>query len=158
MRIKVYAISAAAVLAFGGGLLYLKPLLSVRSETPAPPYVKASSSPQGRGEDLLARYEYDRLRLQDPALGRIPPNIRAQEIAFAQRLNQRNRALGKAIPGGTAAVTWTERGPNNIGGRTRALAIDAANPTRLLAGGVSGGMWLSTDGGSSWSKTTGASQ
>ncbi len=158
MRIKVYTISAAIVLALGGGFLLLKPFLSDRAETPAPPYVKASSSPKGRGEDLVARYEYDRLRLQDPALGRIPPNIRAQEIAFAKRLNQRNRALGKAIPGETTAVTWTERGPNNIGGRTRALAIDAADPTRLLAGGVSGGMWLSTDGGSSWSKTTGASQ
>ena len=38
------------------------------------------------------------------------------------------------------------RGPWNVGGRTRALAIDVANENRMLAGGISGGMWLSEVG------------
>lgn len=44
----------------------------------------------------------------------------------------------------------TETGPATVGGRTRALVIDASNHNRFLAGGVSGGIWESTDKGSSW--------
>ena len=36
------------------------------------------------------------------------------------------------------------------GGRTRAILVDAANPSRIFAGCVSGGLWRSTDGGASW--------
>lgn len=50
--------------------------------------------------------------------------------------------------------TWRSVGPYNVGGRTRALAIDVSNENILLAGGVSGGMWRSENGGDSWSKTT----
>ena len=38
-------------------------------------------------------------------------------------------------------------------GRTRALGIDVANPKRILAGSVSGGMWLSDDDGKTWHPT-----
>ena len=49
---------------------------------------------------------------------------------------------------------WSVRGPSNVGGRTRALARDVDNPDLLLAGGVTGGMWRSSDGGNLWSRTT----
>ena len=45
---------------------------------------------------------------------------------------------------------WTERGPVNVGGRTRALLVDPDDPNRLLAGSVSGGLWNSLDGGATW--------
>ena len=38
-------------------------------------------------------------------------------------------------------VDWEERGPNNVGGRTRALMIDPNNGSKLWAAGVSGGLW-----------------
>lgn len=44
----------------------------------------------------------------------------------------------------------TEVGPDNIGGRVRALLIDASDTAHLLAGGVSGGLWESNNGGASW--------
>jgi photosystem II stability/assembly factor-like uncharacterized protein len=37
-------------------------------------------------------------------------------------------------------------------GRTRAVLIDAANPNRMFAGCVSGGLWRSTDAGASWQR------
>lgn len=43
-----------------------------------------------------------------------------------------------------------ELGPDNIGGRTRALLVDSENKNHLLAGGVSGGMWASNDAGLTW--------
>ena len=42
-------------------------------------------------------------------------------------------------------VNWEERGPNNIGGRTRALLIDPSNSNKLWGAGVSGGLWYNND-------------
>ena len=44
----------------------------------------------------------------------------------------------------------TEMGPNNVAGRVRALLIDAADSTHIFAGGVSGGLWVSNNGGQTW--------
>lgn len=43
-----------------------------------------------------------------------------------------------------------ELGPSNIGGRTRSLIVDHSNHDHLVAGGVSGGLWNSYDGGLNW--------
>jgi len=51
---------------------------------------------------------------------------------------------------GIGRYGWVERGPNNIGGRTRSLVIHPNNPSELWAGAVGGGIWRSTDSGSSW--------
>ena len=48
---------------------------------------------------------------------------------------------------GEAGNNWEERGPNDIGGRTRAMIFDpndSSNNT-VYAGGVSGGLWRNTD-------------
>ena len=41
------------------------------------------------------------------------------------------------------SVVWEERGPQNVGGRTRTMLFDPNDPTgkRLWAGSVSGGLW-----------------
>ncbi|MFT5724512.1 MAG: photosystem II stability/assembly factor-like uncharacterized protein [Bacteroidia bacterium] len=41
-------------------------------------------------------------------------------------------------------VEWEERGPRNVGGRTRTLVFDLNDPTgkKLWAGSVSGGLWV----------------
>jgi photosystem II stability/assembly factor-like uncharacterized protein len=49
-------------------------------------------------------------------------------------------------------LSWTALGPDNIGGRVRALLIEKKNPNHILAGGVSGGLWISNDAGKTWSK------
>lgn len=51
-----------------------------------------------------------------------------------------------------------EMGPSNVGGRTRGLLIDADYPERLYAGGVSGGVWISTNEGSSWNQVDDAAK
>src|SRR4051812_19936711 len=52
-------------------------------------------------------------------------------------------------------LTWSEMGPDNIGGRTRGLIIDRDNNNIVYAGGVSGGFWKSTNGGGTWKRTGG---
>lgn len=104
----------------------------------------------GRSEDPAGRAYWQWLRLHDPATGRIPPGIGRAELSFAKTLPTRE-FLSKR---GAALLEWTARGPTRIGGRTRALGIDRSNENVINAGGVSGGMWHSEDGGASWTKTT----
>ena len=51
-----------------------------------------------------------------------------------------------------AAATFTERGPNNVPGRTRAIVVDAvdASSNTWYAASVGGGVWKTTDAGLSW--------
>jgi len=47
-------------------------------------------------------------------------------------------------------MTWKSIGPDNYAGRCRAIMIDNQNPNKIYAGGVTGGLFVSTDGGSNW--------
>jgi|GEM_PF-798947 len=76
--------------------------------------------------------------------------LRAARTQIAQRLERKKAAASRA---GRAVEGWTELGPPNIGGRTRAIVIDPVNPNIMYAAGVAGGVWKSTDGGASWSAT-----
>lgn len=52
----------------------------------------------------------------------------------------------------TKNIAFTEQGPDNIGGRTRAIQVDRTNNNRLWAGGVSGGLFVSTNRGDLWTR------
>ncbi len=104
----------------------------------------------GADEDADARFDYEMKMLRDPATGRIPVRMREREMAFAATLpNDMDMPSAR-----TTAAGWDARGPWNVGGRTRALAIDITNENIIIAGSTSGGMWRSTDGGRSWKPTT----
>jgi hypothetical protein len=103
--------------------------------------------PGGSAEgNSKARRAWQRLRLADPATGAVPAHAEQMDRWFARRMpmpaTERNN------------TDWVARGPWNLGGRTRALALDVTNENRILAGGASGGMWLSEDGGQSWTRRT----
>lgn len=115
----------------------------------------------GSDEDPEARANYEITRLKDPATGKIPPDIRRKELEFAAALPTRESLAAFSKDGGPneiALINWSPRGPVNVGGRTRALALDVTNENIIIAGGVSGGMWRSTNGGTSWIKTTSPAQ
>ncbi len=71
-----------------------------------------------------------------------------------QQALQRRAALAQATAmlddGGIAPSGWVERGPFNLAGRSRTLVIDPRDTRVLWSGGVSGGLWKSTDRGVSW--------
>ena len=96
-------------------------------------------------------WEYERQR--DPVTGKIPDNIRYRERAFVSSFSSAgNHALLKGAA--DEPVVWRHRGPWNVGGRTRALAFDITGEDTILAGGISGGLWRSTNGGDSWIRTS----
>lgn len=45
---------------------------------------------------------------------------------------------------------WTSLGPGNIGGRTRAIVINPANPSTMWVASVGGGIWRTDNDGNSW--------
>lgn len=58
-----------------------------------------------------------------------------------------------------APMKWTQLGPDNFGGRTRALLFDnqSADATVIYAAGVTGGVWKSVNTGVTWLKVNQAS-
>lgn len=71
--------------------------------------------------------------------------VSPEEIQAAQRQAQELRQR-------SGNVLWSEVGPDNKGGRTRAILVDRSNSNVIYAGGVAGGLWKSTTAGSSWVK------
>jgi hypothetical protein len=112
----------------------------------------------GGRENPEARMLQEWLMLRDPVAGTVPKDMRARELAFAKRLPNPETDPRYYKRDATAGFGWSARGPFNIGGRTRAFAVDVTNPDVLLAGAVSGGMWRSTDRGVTWRKTTDPTQ
>ncbi|MDG1508961.1 MAG: hypothetical protein P8Q53_04185, partial [Flavobacteriaceae bacterium] len=96
-------------------------------------------------------FEQEYLNEINPATGRTHKRelLQLQKELNAERLSQR-------APGDAENNPWVERGPDNIGGRTRALLFDPNDVTQetVYAGGVSGGLWKNTnisDINSAWS-------
>ena len=116
--------------------------------------VNAENKPFSRGDidNPEARIRQEFKMLRDINTNKIPDNIYNLEQKFASR-------LPKNIEGDNAnSLVWTERGPNNVGGRTRALEGDISNPNIIIAGGISGGIWRSVNSGNNWVMTTTNSQ
>ncbi len=61
-----------------------------------------------------------------------------------------NFASQNAQKTSTSSLNWSSKGPDNIGGRSRAFMVDKDNSNVMYIGGVSGGIFKSTTGGSSW--------
>ena len=95
-------------------------------------------------EKAMSDVYYNKI-LADPSTGRIPKNIRDLELAFAAQLPVNFDSKREDI--------WKGRGPNNLGGRTRAFGINIQNHKELLAGSATGGIFKSIDGGLNWYKT-----
>ncbi len=65
---------------------------------------------------------------------------------------QISRLMNKSTP--ALDLNWISLGPNNVAGRTRALLYDKNDPNgeTLYTGGVTGGVWRSTNNGLTWNQ------
>jgi len=88
--------------------------------------------------------EQEWLLSMNPATGRPTPENLETIRQDLEKLRQ--EALASRIPGDAVGNDWVERGPNNVGGRTKALIFDpVAGGNAVIAGGVSGGLWKNAD-------------
>lgn len=108
---------------------------------------KESGAEKARNAKEAMKYRFDLLKDEN---GNFDPTYYANAIVRAKTIAQSGSRSGLGLQ-------WEELGPDNIGGRTRAILIDnrdASNNT-VYAGGVGGGMWKSTDGAHTWNRLTG---
>ncbi len=135
------------------GVVIIIYLLKSTPSTSKRTTVVQSEASEGTEENPHARAQYQWLLLRDPKTNEIPRDIGRRESAFVKNLARQTMGQDLAVTAG-----WVARGPYNIGGRTKALALDVTDENTILAGCVSSGMWKSTDGGASWIKTTAPDQ
>ncbi|MGY6649141.1 T9SS type A sorting domain-containing protein [Wenyingzhuangia sp. IMCC45574] len=101
------------------------------------------------------RYFDDQYLLEmDPSTGKTYPE-HLEDIKKTERTKGQTRFA--VVPGLENTNPWVERGPDNIGGRTRVVFYDPndASGKRVFAGGVSGGLWVNNDisnPNSSWTR------
>ncbi|HET9532455.1 MAG TPA: hypothetical protein VFQ92_19005 [Blastocatellia bacterium] len=104
--------------------------------------------------------EFYRMKRSPDGVSPVPADRYIKAIERANRMPQYSTAAAIALPPlekmeraglrPAAFGTWTQLGPGNIGGRTRALLIDPSSPDIMYAAGVAGGVWKTTDAGQFW--------
>jgi len=104
-----------------------------------------------KAEDTEARWLHDFDMQKNPTTGTIPQLEKDKELATAI-IEKENNFSARAT-----TYDFISRGPSNLGGRTRSVKIDLSDVTgnTMIAGGVSSGVFRTTDGGSSWTKVSG---
>jgi hypothetical protein len=119
----------------------------------APEPGRVTPPPREREDLPLAWAEFQSQRRLPPGMTELDPALLRNAQAQAAKLPRYSTAASRFVGDATqakAAPRWESLGPDNIAGRTRTLVFDPRNPDRLLAGGVSGGVWESTNAGESW--------
>jgi hypothetical protein len=147
-------------------LLGLLPALVVATIVVTLPYLKKEVTPtannnllveeegsEGREAEMKAsrrRWEYEQMILADPATGKVPADARRREYEATKDIP----AKGELLNSTTNQNTYIAAGPNADGGRTRVVVPDVryngGTNRVILAAGVSGGIFRSTDNGLSW--------
>ena len=89
-------------------------------------------------DDLERAMQQEFRMTRDPLLNYVPRERIAAAKDYMQSLLNSSRVQ---------ALAWTERGPNNIGGRTRAILVDKRDATgnTVFAASVSGGLFKTTN-------------
>jgi hypothetical protein len=108
---------------------------------------EAEEMPKYDRPDLAQQQNF--LWTLDPALG-YPPIERLND---ALRIVEEFKTDPSRYAPGDVTLPWEERGPDNVGGRTRTMMWDPNTTNKLWAGSVGGGLWYNNDittTGTSW--------
>ncbi len=138
--LKVFAIALIV-----GGILFITKKQDVPHQ-PADNYLNNSTlrfdgPAKFAGVHSLIRTRYG----DDVPRYKVGDQLRAMEKAKALLDGRKN-----------APLNWVERGPANVGGRTRGLIVDPSDATNRTwyAGSAGGGVWRTTNAGGSWELLT----
>ncbi|HKP31813.1 MAG TPA: T9SS type A sorting domain-containing protein [Chitinophagaceae bacterium] len=151
MKIKSTVLLSLIVIAAAGAFFIFKNDKVVQRED------ERFESEENESQEKRAFYNYLRVlhefnMVKDPVTNKIPKNI--YELEVQQALSIPVRDGGNPMARGGNLNTYIPAGPNNIGGRTRAVAFDKRNSNVIIAGCISGGIYRSTDGGANWTRVT----
>jgi len=102
------------------------------------------------GPHNFYEYHHDIRTRTGDAVPRYSTNYK--QVAYQKALQDKPRK----VKARNSNLNWQERGPGNVGGRTRAVLVDKRDTTNLtwLVGSAGGGIWKTNDGGLNWRMTT----
>ena len=152
------------------------------AKRPPLPEVSASASEQigveskweeGDSPELIRKRDEWFYKQRSSVSGHIPAGARLKAFQHMQSMMEAEGKLVRRPDGSYAAATpqagppvggaWSALGPtpttggfySPVSGRIEAIAVDPSDPTgnTALIGGAQGGIWRSTDGGSTWTPT-----
>jgi hypothetical protein len=111
---------------------------------------KVKKTMQEKADATKDRILHDFNMQKNPSTGLIPREAKNDELENAL-IEKQNNFSSKVT-----TSTYVSRGPSNLGGRTRSIKVDISDPTgkTLIAGGVSSGVFRSTNGGANWTKVS----
>lgn len=93
--------------------------------------------------------DYYNLLRANPETGEIDQEI-VNKVRKAVNKKARSSSANK-----NTNYDWVQMGPDNIGGRTRALHVEKDNPNNIWAGCVTGGLYYSSTNGGSYERVVG---
>jgi len=87
-------------------------------------------------------------------------NVERPDLRRKQALDQVKAMLAEERAGDRAAAAWTSVGPSpmtmlnwamgNVAGRLAAIGVDPNDSNTVFAGAAAGGLWKTTNGGTTW--------
>jgi hypothetical protein len=131
MSFKSISLISIAIILLGGGVFLLKEEKTSR-------YFPKNLDDQ---PNLAAAYAH--------YIQEIKANRQTGEVSL-EEVNAAHKQADKLGRSKALNIGWQFKGPDNVGGRTRATIVDRNNPNHLIAGGVSGGLYESFDAAVSW--------
>ena len=145
MRLRLISVIGITIIFCVGIIYYSQPVFSSF-------IIKKESAAERRARFHWQRVKYDFDMMKDPVTGKIPKGIFEAQMLQARSIPEKDQLSITART--TNLNSYIPAGPNNIGGRTRALAYDVryngSGNKVLIAGSVSGGIMRSVDGGNNW--------
>jgi hypothetical protein len=161
--------SLSSISALPSGIASIKSSLAKKSKTPSVLKGKKDVLPSVSSTPLLQHFDFEEHESDgekaewseerelhefnmsfDPATGKVPREAGLMAGKAAQ--NAKEFRIPSSLNTRSPSIAVNQRGPTNLGGRTRAIGIDVRNASIMLAGSVSSGMFRSTDGGGSWTR------
>jgi hypothetical protein len=134
---------------FASGLVMIGAPIALIKSSHYTPRFEENENGQHKTQSWGGAAEYYMLLKADPATGLINEEARilAENEASLRMSIGKNQKTSNT---NALSLNWSELGPDNIGGRTRAICFDKNHQGIVFAGGNSGGIFKSTDGGSTW--------
>lgn len=83
----------------------------------------------------------------NPKVGQVMALVRSKTRLYAGTFS------GRVFRSDNGALTWRSIGPTGNGQGASSLAVDPANPDRLWVGAYTQGVWSTTNGGKTWTRT-----
>jgi len=143
---KKYIVATGLALGLIGSMVYLSRDDKKSSWPQKKMVILNDENEELETENSFLRAKYEWTISRDLKTGQIPEGIHAKELEWLKSQPVNNSGLFQSV----VANSYEAVGPTQNGGRTRTIVFDKRNNKVVMAGGISGGIFRSEDGGTTW--------